>query len=109
MTERTMRKSTPTAVSGIIAKVLRKSGVADRVAQAEVLGRWPQVVGERIARVAEPELITADGVLFVRVASAAWRQELSLMTRDIIAKLNAGRKEGRVEGIRWMMGATSPR
>lgn len=104
MAERTLRKSKPTALADLLGGVLRKTGIAERVAQAEVLGRWSSVVGERIAAVAEPELITADGVLFVRVQSAAWRQELSLMTRDIIAKLNAGRKAGRVEGIRWMLG-----
>jgi predicted nucleic acid-binding Zn ribbon protein len=103
--QRSARKGKPTALSDLVANVLRKSGVADRVAQAEVLSRWAGVVGDRIARVAEPELITADGVLFVRVESAAWRQELSLMTRDIIARLNAGRTAGRVEGIRWMLGA----
>lgn len=103
--QRSARKGKPTSLSDLMPQVLRASGVADRVAQAEVLSRWASCVGERIARVAEPELITADGVLFVRVTSAAWRQELSLMTRDIIAKLNAGRSAGRVEGIRWMLGA----
>ena len=50
-----------------------------------------------------PESVTQDGTLFVRVKSAAWRQELSLMTPDIMAKLNAGRKGGRIERIRWIV------
>ena len=99
------RKGNPTRLGDVMTGVLKRAGVAERVAQSAVLDRWAEAVGERIARVADPELITADGVLFVRVRTAAWRQELSLMTPDIIAKLNAGRTSGRVEGIRWMLGA----
>jgi len=39
--------------------------------------------------------------LRVRVATAAWANELSLMTPQIIARLNAGR-QGRIRGIRWI-------
>ncbi len=98
-------KGTPTPIGAVVASVLRTTGVDERVEQAGVLARWPELVGERIAGVAEPELVTPDGVLFVRVRSAAWRQELSLMTPSIIARLNAGRSTGRIEGIRWMLGA----
>ncbi len=98
-------KGTPTLIGSVVASVLRASGVGDRVEQAAVMAQWPELVGERIAKVAEPELVTPDGVLFVRVRSAAWRQELSLMTPSIIARLNAGRTAGRIEGIRWMLGA----
>ena len=103
--ERRIRKSSPIALRELVPAALKRAGIAERVAQSSVLDSWPEIVGERIARVAEPELITADGVLFVRVRSAAWRQELSLMTPMIIARLNAGRAGGRVEGIRWMLGA----
>ena len=66
---------------------------------------WPRLVGEQIAAVTEAESITPDGLLRVRVATAAWANELSLMTPQIIARLNAGR-QGRIRGIRWI--ATGP-
>ncbi len=42
-------------------------------------------------------------MLRVRVATAAWANELSLMTPRILARLNAGRT-GRVKEIRWVPG-----
>jgi predicted nucleic acid-binding Zn ribbon protein len=61
------------------------------------------LVGPQIAAVTAPESVTADGVLRVRVATAAWANELSLMTPRILARLNAGRS-GRVKEIRWVPG-----
>ena len=50
-----------------------------------------------------PESVSADGVLRVRVATAPWATELSLMTPRILARVNAGR-QGRINPIRWIAG-----
>ena len=102
---RAVRKGKPTRVSEAIQGYLRRSGLAERVAQADVVLGWADLVGERIAGHAVAESVTPDGTLFVHVRSAAWRQELSLMTPEIIARINAGRKTGRIEKIRWVHGA----
>jgi predicted nucleic acid-binding Zn ribbon protein len=44
-----------------------------------------------------------DGTLFVRVATSAWMNELQLMTPEIMAKINAGRGQGRVKAVRWLL------
>lgn len=98
------RMGKPAKVADVLPGFLKRSGIAARVAQAGVLDAWPTLVGEQIAKVASAETVTADGTLFVRVRSAAWRQELSLMTPEIMARINAGRKQGRVERIRWVHG-----
>ena len=105
MTER--RKSKPTKVADILGGVLKSAGLADRVGQAEVVAAWSGLVGERIAGAAVPEAVAADGTLFVRVKSSAWRQELSLMTPEVLALLNAGRSAGRIKRIRWLVGGES--
>jgi len=64
---------------------------------------WPDRVGPQIAAVTRAESVTPDGLLRVRVASAAWANELSLMTPRILARLNEGR-EGRIRDIRWIAG-----
>ena len=56
-----------------------------------------------LAAVAIPESITPDGVLFVRVATSSWMNELQLMTPDIMARVNAGRGAGRISTIRWLL------
>ena len=102
MTER--RRSRPTKVADILGGVLKSAGVEDRVGQAAVITAWPDLVGERIARAAVAEAVAADGTLFVRVKSGAWRQELSLMTPEVLSLLNAGRSAGRIKRIRWLLG-----
>jgi predicted nucleic acid-binding Zn ribbon protein len=82
---------------------LAASGLAGRVQQAEVLSRWAELVGPQIAQVTEPQSITADGSLWVRVSTAQWANELHLMTPTILARINAG-KQGRITGIRWLAG-----
>ena len=64
---------------------------------------WPRLVGPQIAAVTEPESVTPDGTLFVRVATSSWMNELQLMTPDIMARVNAGRGPGRITTIRWLL------
>lgn len=71
--------------------------------QAQIIPDWPRLVGSQIAAVATPESVTPDGVLFVRVATSSWMNELQLMTPDIMARVNAGRGPGRITAIRWLL------
>ncbi len=86
---------------------MTQSGLGERIGQAAVIVDWPGLVGEGIAAVTEPESITPDGLLRVRVATAAWANELSLMTPQIMARINAGRT-ARIRGIRWLAGTSDP-
>jgi predicted nucleic acid-binding Zn ribbon protein len=105
VTDRSNRppKSRPVAVSEALEGYLKRSGLARRVGQAQMIPDWPRLVGPQIAAVATPESITPDGVLFVRVATSSWMNELQLMTPDIIARVNAGRGAGRISAIRWLL------
>ena len=93
----------PTPLADALASYLQKQGLVKRMQQAGIVEEWATLVGPQIAAVTEPESVTADGVLRVRVASAAWAQELSLMSPRVLARLNAGRK-GRVRELRWVVG-----
>lgn len=65
--------------------------VALRVAPATTLARaqraWGRVGGASIARESEP-VAEHDGVITVACRSAPWAQELELMSRDLVARLN---------------------
>jgi predicted nucleic acid-binding Zn ribbon protein len=93
----------PASLADALASYLRRSGFAKRIQQAEVVDAWAELVGPQIAAVTAPESVTQDGVLRVRVATAAWANELSLMTPRILARLN-DRRQGRVKEIRWVPG-----
>jgi predicted nucleic acid-binding Zn ribbon protein len=93
----------PVPLAEAIRAYLKRVGLSRRIGQAGVVEDWPNLVGPQIARVTAAESVTPDGVLRVRVATAAWANELSLMTPQILARLNTGRT-GRISKIRWLAG-----
>jgi predicted nucleic acid-binding Zn ribbon protein len=99
----TQKKSAPTPLAEALTSYLKRAGITKRVQQAGIIEEWAELVGPQISMVTVPESITPDGVLRVRVATAAWANELSLMSPRILARLNAGRS-GPVKEIRWMPG-----
>src|SRR5213083_3523402 len=103
MAERKPGRGQPQAVGEALRSYLAKSGLAARLAQAQVIPDWPGLVGPQIARVTAPESVTPDGTLFVRVATSAWMTELQLMGPQIMAAINTGRGAGRIKSIRWLL------
>ena len=101
MTERKKRK--PKSVGDVMRDVLTGAGIADRVAQAAVIPRWPSLVGPQIARVTEPLSITPQGTLFVAVTTNAWMTELSLMEPELLRRLNQGTGRLGIKKIRWQI------
>lgn len=95
-------------IAQVLEEFLRSSGLGKGVERAEVVQRWAELVGPQIAAVTEAESVSEDGVLRVRVATAPWATELSLMTPRILAKINAGRK-GRINSVRWIAGPLANR
>src|SRR6202030_1569401 len=69
------RRSEPEPLAQALASYLASSGLAARVEQAAVIPEWATLVGPQIAAVTEPLLITADGTMFVAVASSPWMAE----------------------------------
>ena len=88
----------PTSLGDEVAKYLRTSGLDEKIEEAGVVPAWAGLVGDRIAAVTTP-MHAADGTLVVAVRSSAW-----LMEREILRRLNEGKKSGRIERIRFVMG-----
>ena len=99
----TEKKIQPTPLAEALTSYFKQAGLTKRVQQAGIIEQWAELVGPQIASVTAPESVTPDGVLRVRVATAPWANELSLMSPKILARLNAGRS-GRVKEIRWVPG-----
>lgn len=102
MTEQDRKRRAPTAVGEALQGYLKRSGLASRLAQAQVVTEWAGLVGPQVAAVTTAESVSPDGTLFVRVATSAWRNELQLMMPELMARLNAGRGAGRIKTIRWL-------
>lgn len=97
------RKRAPSALGDVVASVLQKAGLTDRIAQAAVIPEWPTLVGSQIAAVTEPMLLQQDGTLCVAVRTHAWMQELSLLEPELLRSLNRDPGRPPIMRLRWML------
>ena len=93
-----MKKSKPQKLGEIIESVLSERGYLKASREAEIIPQWPKIVGERIAQATECTEVK-EGVLYVRVSSASWRNELSFFKEKIIGMIRAQTKCGTIRDI----------
>jgi hypothetical protein len=77
----------PQPISGLIDKVMGNLGLSQSYRGWQVVALWPEIVGEHYA--ARSRAIRfSEGVLFVAVEDAAWRQELSMQVDEVMKKIH---------------------
>ncbi len=82
-----MRKSIPRDFNGILQSLIADLGIGQKLKKAEALDRWNEVVGEQIGKVTKPLRIEGE-TLVVHVTSAAWRNELVYLRKELIQRIN---------------------
>jgi len=91
----------------VLRRLLSGWGVDGKVREQGAVHRWKEVVGPRIA--AHTEAIrVADGKIYVRATSSAWKTELVFMKADIIDRLNRSVGKRVISDIVFMGGGNSP-
>ena len=104
MAKKTHLQRDPTERLGdLLQQSLRRLELAP---QLEAYGIWPvwnDVVGEPVARNAQPEKIR-NGTLFVKVSSPVWMQQLQYMKDLIAEKLNQRLRAEVVKNIFFFIG-----
>lgn len=94
--------SAPVKLGDALREYTAKAGIARRLDLARAVEDWSERVGPQIAAVTRAESVTPDGIMWVRVPSAAWASELRLMTPRILARLNQGRR-GKIRELRFVV------
>jgi predicted nucleic acid-binding Zn ribbon protein len=92
----------PSLVGDVMNRYLARSGLAPKVEAASVIPEWEERVGPQIAAVTTP-LRVSEGTLFVGVATSAWLMELNLMKEELLRRLNAGKRAGKIRQIVLVM------
>ncbi|MFD5336274.1 DUF721 domain-containing protein [Streptomyces hawaiiensis] len=91
----------PMALGSAINRLITERGWEAPAAVGGVMGRWPQIVGEDVAKHCEPERYDEDErVLTVRCDSTAWATNLRLLAPTLVARLNEDLGHGRVKLIK---------
>ena len=82
-----MRRSNEKPLKAAIEEFLDSYHLRDKLNQAKVIAAWEKVVGEMVAKNTS-QLHIRNEVLFVKVNSAALRNELLFARNKIILSLN---------------------
>ncbi len=94
-----MKKSrTPRKFNDIVDEVYAVYGMKGAQEEHRALKVWQNVVGETIAKMTEVEKFV-KGILYVRVLSPSWRNELSFRKKNIIGRLNEAVGKSMVKDI----------
>ena len=80
---------------------IKKMGYADRLSKQNAVMRWAEIVGEVLAVETQAERIDGD-TLIVKVHRPAWRQQLTFLKADLLAKVNSQIGEGSIKDIRFI-------
>jgi predicted nucleic acid-binding Zn ribbon protein len=90
----------PQPIAIALQQLTHNLGITKTLRQYDVIASWKSIVGHRIARVTEAQRMD-NGILFVTVATAPWRAELSMMRPEIIKKINSSLGTTIVKDIRF--------
>ncbi len=74
-------------LGNILQQYFNNTNIQTILKRCEAIQIWPDVVGEKIALVTEP-LRVKDGIIFVKVKSDVWRNELVYYKSDLIKRIN---------------------
>ncbi|MFJ3643810.1 DUF721 domain-containing protein [Streptomyces sp. NPDC090108] len=91
----------PMALGAAINRLINERGWETPAAVGGVMGRWPQIVGEDLAKHCVPQGYDEDErVLSVSCDSTAWATQLRLLAPTLVARLNQDLGHGTVRLIK---------
>lgn len=82
-----MPTDTPQPLGDVLKDVIDRLGMREKIDEARVIETWAAEAGDRINSVTESVWMKGDK-LFVKISSAAWRQELHMNRRAWKDRLN---------------------
>ena len=83
---------------------LGRLGGAEGPVASTLVSRWPELVGESIARNAWPARVARDGTLHVNASSSAWAFELTQLRTTILERLQEALGAGAPKALRFAPG-----
>ncbi|MET9478840.1 DciA family protein [Streptomyces sp. NPDC006638] len=98
----------PLPLGAAISRLITERGWEAPAAVGGVMGRWPQIVGDDVAKHCVPQKYEEDErVLMVQCDSTAWATQLRLLAPRLVARLNEDLGHGTVRVIK-VLGPTGP-
>lgn len=96
----------------LLEQTLARLGLERRLDDYRVWQAWDEVVGQTISRNAQPVRLDGDRLVVV-VRTSSWLQELSLLQRELVTKINEWMGRAVVKDLFFVVGrvedAVAPR
>ena len=80
------KKKGPEKIGIILESMLAERGLSSICKEYDVVARWAEIVGPQLAGVTV-DVRVEDSVLYVKISSSSWRQELSYLKRQFLEKI----------------------
>jgi len=87
-------------IGNVFSQLFRDLGIDKAIQQNQAVSRWADIVGERIAQISTADRIE-NGVLYVKVNSPVWRNELVFMKGNLINSVNDALAKNIVKDIKF--------
>jgi predicted nucleic acid-binding Zn ribbon protein len=95
-----IRKENIQTLGDALKQLVQSLGIEKQVEQYKIFDVWNDVVGQQVAKVAQPERLQ-NGVLIVNVNNAPWRNELTFRKREILEKIHERTNSNSITDIKF--------
>ena len=95
-----MKKSNEILLKDALAAFLKDNNLESKLQETRVINAWEEVVGKLIARHTD-QMQIKDRVCYVKVDSAALREELSYQRSKLVKNLNKAAGVEAIDDIRF--------
>jgi predicted nucleic acid-binding Zn ribbon protein len=87
------------SISHLIENYIADKKLGSKLKSSKIFNYWEEIVGAEISRNSRPKKLK-DKILYISTINPIWAGELSLMSQDIICKINGYLKEDAVSSLR---------
>jgi predicted nucleic acid-binding Zn ribbon protein len=91
----------PTAdkLSDIIENYIKDKKLKSKLNSSKIFNYWEEIVGKEIAKNSKPEKLK-NKILYISTSNPIWATELSLLSQELIKKINEFLKEEAVTSLK---------
>jgi len=89
------------SIGEALAGFFRSQGLEKRIREADIVRLWPEISGEIIAERTEAQKVR-DGILYVKVLDAVWRNELTYLRFELMKKINKRMGKSLLQDIKFI-------
>jgi len=90
-------------IGSILDSVVEDMGINRKLNTSNIFNHWKEIVGNEIAKRSRPDKLV-NLTLYISVTSSTWANELSLMSEDLIEKINSFAGDNVVKKVRFKAG-----